>query len=147
MVQVMFGFGIPSTKHSRETLVSGPARTFFSPSFRCTVGGTANSSFKCIYLENVVMFFHILSNVGRLILKKKLTIDDHGDRELVKNGPSFYLGLTDVCPSILSFHILNDQCVIRQLLQAAANWRERQWNDTFEGLTSKKFPLIGYETF
>lgn len=79
MVQVMFGFGIPSTKHSSETLVSGPARTLFSCSFRCTVGGTARTTFKFIYLEKVVNFGHFV----QLILKKNLTIDDHGDRELV----------------------------------------------------------------
>lgn len=62
-------------------------------------------------------FWHFV----QLILKKKLTIDDHRDRELVKNGPSFDMCLTDVRPSILSFHILNDQCVIRQLPQVASN--------------------------
>lgn len=40
-VQVMLGFGRPSTKHSNDTLVSGPAITFFTSSLICTVGGAA----------------------------------------------------------------------------------------------------------
>ena len=41
MLQVMLGFGRPSTKQIRETLVSGPAITFFTSSLRRTVGGAA----------------------------------------------------------------------------------------------------------
>lgn len=121
--QVMFGFGIPSTKHSSETLVSGLARTFFSSSFRYTVGGTASLSLKCIYLEKGVI---LLGHFAQLILKKKLTIDHHRDVECVKNRPIFDLSLTAVHPSILSFHLLNDQCVIRQLPQMASNWWKKQ---------------------
>lgn len=43
-VQLMLGFGTPSTKHSKETLVSGPAITFFTSSLRCTVGGAAGGN-------------------------------------------------------------------------------------------------------
>lgn len=73
-----------------------------------------------IYLiKECNVFSHIV--IDMLILKKKPTIDDHGDRELFENGPSCDLCLTGVRPSILSFHILNDQCVIRQLPQVAPN--------------------------
>lgn len=41
MVQVMLGCGRPSTKHNKETLVSGPANTFFTSSLSLTVGGAA----------------------------------------------------------------------------------------------------------
>lgn len=51
MVQLMLGFGIPSTKHSKETLVSGPAKTFFTSSLRCTVGGTAGIYISYLFAE------------------------------------------------------------------------------------------------
>lgn len=41
MVQVILGFGRPSTKHRKETLVSDPATTFFTSSLRRTLGGAA----------------------------------------------------------------------------------------------------------
>lgn len=41
MVQVVLGFGRPSTKHNKDTLVSGPAITFFTSSLSVTVGGAA----------------------------------------------------------------------------------------------------------
>lgn len=41
MVQVMLGFGRPSTKHRKEMLVSDPAMTFFTSSLRRTLGGAA----------------------------------------------------------------------------------------------------------
>lgn len=69
MVQVMFGFGIPSTKHSSETLVSGPARTFFSSSLRCTVGGTAKFKFQ-MYLSrelyNIITFRYCITDVEKV---------------------------------------------------------------------------------
>lgn len=58
MVQVMFGCGIPSTKHSSETLVSGPARTCFSSSFRYTLGGTAKFKFEIYSSGEYSNHFH-----------------------------------------------------------------------------------------
>lgn len=39
IVQVMLGVGRPSAEHTRETLASDPAITFFTSSLRYTLGG------------------------------------------------------------------------------------------------------------
>lgn len=122
MVQVMFGSGIPSTKHSSETLVSGPARTFFSSSFRCTFGGTAKFKVQMYLSGENSNHFHIVYNRS---LKKSLTIDDHGDRQIAVDGSSPDPSLTGVGPSILSSHCFNEERVIRHLLQAASSWQKR----------------------
>lgn len=56
MVQVMLGFGTPSTKHSNETLASGPAITFFTSSLRRTDGKTAGGT--CI-LFKMMLHLHV----------------------------------------------------------------------------------------
>lgn len=106
MVQVMFGCGIPSTKHSSETLVSGPARTFFTSSFRNTLGGTAKFKFEIYSTGEYSNHFHI---VYKGSLKKSLTIDDHRDRQVAVDASSPDLSLTGVGPSILSSHFVNEK--------------------------------------
>lgn len=122
MVQVMFGSGIPSTEHSSETLVSGPARTFFSPSFSCTLGETAKFKFQIYLSGEYSNHFHI---VYKRSLKKSLTIDDHRDRQIAVDVSSPDLTLTGVGPSILSSHVFNEKRVIRLLLQAASSYQKR----------------------
>lgn len=52
-VQEMLGFGSPSTKQIRETLVSGPATTLFTSSWILTVGGAVEEQSRgyfCVYV-------------------------------------------------------------------------------------------------
>lgn len=164
-VQLMLGCGWPSTKHSKVTLDSGPANTFFCSSLRRAVGGAAGGkvSLRQMYIHVLFKFIKLKSKISLssivpqhnfqfdvtrtrrqlwatkwsfkycqtpcplfyLDVKEILTIDNNRDGEILRDGPSADLGPTLVCPSILSPHVFNNKCVVRQLIHMASLWSER----------------------
>lgn len=117
MVHVMLGLGWPSTKHTNETLVSGPATTFFSSSLRRTVGGTERFYCMLVWLEReFYLFFQVQQPWTISTFEAKLTIDNDRDWELFRDWLSSDLSLAMVRSSILSCHLFKAKRVVRLLM-------------------------------
>lgn len=86
MVQVILGFGWPSTKHTKEMLVSDPAITFFTSSLRRTLGGAAGQGggfcilgtiiSNLLYIKTVLPLFYFTT-----FRKIKHTKNDHKSKD------------------------------------------------------------------